>query len=114
MLDFPTYDGKEDPLNWLNHCEQFFRRQRTLASDRVWFASYHLVGAARSWYYTLEQDEGVPSWERFKDLCHLRFGSAVRTNRLAEVAQLPFHLTVQDLQERINALVCRTPHLLQS
>lgn len=24
-LSFPTYDGKEDPLPWLNRCEQFFR-----------------------------------------------------------------------------------------
>nr|XP_051211803.1 uncharacterized protein LOC127329313 [Lolium perenne] len=24
-LDFATYDGVEDPLNWLNQCEQFFR-----------------------------------------------------------------------------------------
>jgi hypothetical protein len=25
------------------------------------------------WYYALEQDEGMPPWERFRDLCHLRF-----------------------------------------
>nr|XP_051197273.1 extensin-like [Lolium perenne] len=31
-LDFATYDGVEDPLNWLNQCEQFFRGQCTLAS----------------------------------------------------------------------------------
>ncbi|KAI4996742.1 hypothetical protein ZWY2020_052084 [Hordeum vulgare] len=24
-LNFTTYDGAEDPLNWLNQCEQFFR-----------------------------------------------------------------------------------------
>nr|XP_051206007.1 extensin-like [Lolium perenne] len=24
-LEFATYDGVEDPLNWLNQCEQFFR-----------------------------------------------------------------------------------------
>jgi hypothetical protein len=24
-LSFPTYDGKEDPLPWLNQCEQFFK-----------------------------------------------------------------------------------------
>jgi hypothetical protein len=24
-LLFPTYDGSEDPLPWLNRCEQFFR-----------------------------------------------------------------------------------------
>jgi hypothetical protein len=53
-LEFPTYDGSEDPLNWLNHCEQFFHGQRTLASDRTWLASYHLHGPAQTWYYTLE------------------------------------------------------------
>nr|XP_040249694.1 nascent polypeptide-associated complex subunit alpha, muscle-specific form-like [Aegilops tauschii subsp. strangulata] len=44
-IDFATYDGTEDPLNWLNQCEQFFRGQRTLASERTWLASYHLRGA---------------------------------------------------------------------
>ena len=28
-LSFPTYDGKEDPLPWINRCEQFFRGQKT-------------------------------------------------------------------------------------
>jgi hypothetical protein len=60
-LEFTTYDGAKDPLNWLNHCEQFFRGQHTLASDRTWLVSYHLTGAAQTWYYTLEQDEGMPS-----------------------------------------------------
>jgi hypothetical protein len=23
-LEFTTFDSSEDPLNWLNHCEQFF------------------------------------------------------------------------------------------
>jgi hypothetical protein len=52
--DFATFDGSEDPLNWLHQCEHFFRGQRTLASDRTWFASYHLRGAAQTWYYSLE------------------------------------------------------------
>jgi len=45
-IDFATYDDMEDPLNWLNQCEQFFCGQRTLVSDRTWLASYHLRGAA--------------------------------------------------------------------
>ena len=45
-LEFPTYDGSVDPLNWLNQCDQFFRGQRTIASERTWLASYHLRGAA--------------------------------------------------------------------
>ena len=74
-IDFATYDSTEDPLNWLNQCDQFFRGQRTLASERTWLASYHLRGAAQTWYYALEQDEGsMPPWERFRELCLLRFG----------------------------------------
>jgi hypothetical protein len=37
-LEFPTYNGTVDHLNWLNQCEQFFHGQRTLASDRTWLA----------------------------------------------------------------------------
>jgi len=76
-LEFPTYDGSVDPLNWLNQCEQFFRGQQTMASQRTWLASYHMKGAAQTWYYTLEQDEGMPPWERFRELCSLRFGPVV-------------------------------------
>lgn len=67
-----------------------------LASDRVWLASYHLGGTSRTRYYALEQDVGRPSWERFKDLCKLRFGPAICTNRLAELARLLFYTSVHD------------------
>ncbi|XP_066374518.1 uncharacterized protein [Miscanthus floridulus] len=110
-LDFTSNDGSEDPLNWLTHYKQFFRGQRTLALDRVWLAPYHLRGAAQTSYDALEQDEGVPSLERFKDLCHLRFGPPVRCNRLSELAWFPFHTTVEDYHEHFNALVCHNPNL---
>ena len=97
----------EDPLNWLNQCAQFFRGQRTLASERTWLAPYHLCGAAQTWYYALEQDEGsMPPWERFRELCLLRFGPPVRGSRLAELGRLPFTSTVQDFADRFQALAC--------
>ena len=109
-LDFATYEGTEDPLNWLNQCEQFFRGQRTLASDRTWLASYHLRGAAQTWYYALEQDEGgMPPWERFRELCLLRFGPPIRGSRLAALGRLPFTSTVQDYADRFQALACHAP-----
>ena len=110
-LEFATYDGAVDPLNWLNQCEQFFRGQRTLASDRTWLASYHLRGAAQTWYYAMEQDEGMPPWERFRELCQLRFGPPTHGTRLAELARLPFTSTVQDYSERYNAVLCHEPGL---
>ncbi|XP_020175540.1 uncharacterized protein [Aegilops tauschii subsp. strangulata] len=106
-IDFATYDGTVDLLNWLNQCEQFFRGQRTLASERTWLASYHLRGAAQTWYYALEQDEGsMPPWERFRELCLLRFGPPIRGSRLAELGRLPFTSTVQDFADHFQALAC--------
>ncbi|XP_071678240.1 uncharacterized protein [Lolium perenne] len=99
-LEFATYDGVEDPLNWLNQCEQFFRGQRTLASDRTWLASYHLRGAAQTWYYSLEQDEGWhasmgPDFaDRFQALaCH---APGVTGQQRAElfIGGLPDHIRV--------------------
>jgi hypothetical protein len=84
-LDFPTFDGAVDPLNWLNQCEQFFRGQRILASDRTWLA-----------YYALERDEGMPTWERFRTVCQMQFGPPTQGTRLAELARLPFISTVQE------------------
>ena len=110
-LEFATYDGSEDPLNWLNQCEQFFRGQRTLASDRTWLASYHLKGAAQSWYYALEQDEGMPPWDRFRSLCNLQFGPAVRNTCISELARLPFLSTVQEYSQRFNAVLCHSRNI---
>lgn len=37
-LVFPSFDGKKDPLSWLNRCEQFFRAQICDEKDEVWLA----------------------------------------------------------------------------
>ncbi|XP_044426296.1 mucin-2-like [Triticum aestivum] len=106
-IDFATYDGTEDPLNWLNQCDQFFHGQRTLAPERTLVASYHLRGAAQTWYYALGQDEGrMPPWERFRELCLLRFGPSILGSFLAELSRLPFTSTVQDFVDRFQALAC--------
>jgi hypothetical protein len=45
---------------------------------------------AQSWYYILERDAGRPTWDNFRLLCHQRFGPALSTNHLADLARLPF------------------------
>jgi hypothetical protein len=110
-LEFPTYDDLDDPLNWLNHCEQFFSGQQTPLTDYTWLAAYHLRGAAQTWYFTLVQDEGQPTWERFKALCHLQFGPPVRDSRLAELGRIQFHSTVQDYTELFNTVLCHVRNL---
>jgi hypothetical protein len=57
----------------------------------------------------------MPSWERFKELVNLRFGPAIRYNRLSELVRLPFQTSsVKDYHERFNALVCYNPQLMPS
>ena len=58
-------------MHWLTRCEQFFEGQRTLEEEKVWLASYHMLGAARTWYNQLLRDEPPLSWGRFKQLCQL-------------------------------------------
>jgi hypothetical protein len=86
----PIYDSKEDPQGWLNRCERFFQAQLTREADKVWLASFHLTGSTQQWYYVLERDAGVPSWEEFKLFYRQRFGPPLTTNHLAELAHLPF------------------------
>ena len=110
-MEFPTFDGKEDPLEWLNHCEQYFRGQRTIEEDKVWLASYHLKGAAHTWYFMVERDCATVTWPQFKELCNERFGPPLRTNPLGKLARLRFRTTVDDYQERFSSLLCHTSPL---
>jgi hypothetical protein len=66
------FDGKDDPLGWLNQCDQFFRAQRTHEADKVWLASFHMSGPTQQWYFMLERDHGDIAWPLFKSLCQQR------------------------------------------
>jgi hypothetical protein len=45
-LDSPKFDGKSDPLAFLDRCESYFVQQRIAAEEQVWMASYNLEGGA--------------------------------------------------------------------
>jgi len=113
-LSFPTFDGREDPVGWLNRCEHFFRAQNTGETDKVWLASFHMTGAAQHWYYMLERDVGVVSWPQFKLLCQQRFGPAVGVNHLSELARLPFGGSVDAYQEAFLAKMAHAGTLTPS
>ncbi|KAK1681113.1 hypothetical protein QYE76_041961 [Lolium multiflorum] len=106
-LEFATYNGATDPRT-AEPVSSFGAADAR--ADRTWIASYHLRGTAQTWYYALEQDEGgMPSWERFRDLCLQRFGPTLRGSRLAELGHLAFTTTVHDFSDRFQALACHAP-----
>jgi hypothetical protein len=49
-LNFPKFDGTEDPTSWVCRAEQFFEFQNTVEDDKVVLAAYHLEGEAQLWY----------------------------------------------------------------
>jgi len=48
----------------------------------------------------------MPTWERFRELCRLRFGPSVQGSRLTELGRLPFLSTVQEFADRFQAVAC--------
>ncbi|GKF00610.1 hypothetical protein Tco_0027533 [Tanacetum coccineum] len=83
-LDFPVYDGKNDPLVWLSHCEHYFRHQHIPEAEKVEIACYHL-------------DEDAQVW----------FGPIVQGNKLEELCKLRQTSTVEEYQRKFKQLVTR-------
>jgi hypothetical protein len=106
-LMFPTYDGSEDPLPWLNRCEQFFRIQKTEETGKVFLAAFYMTGDAAQWYALVERNHGTPEWAEFVKLVNQRFEPPLRGNTLGELIQLKRDTTVADYQNRFLALVNR-------
>ncbi|KAK1373085.1 hypothetical protein POM88_029278 [Heracleum sosnowskyi] len=73
-LDFPRFNGVEDPTSWLCRAEQFFEIHGTPSQERVPLASFNLEGEAQLWYQLLKQEKPVISWEEFKDGHNFRYG----------------------------------------
>ena len=73
-LDFPRFNGEEDPTNWLCRAEQVFQFHETQEANLVSFASFHLEGDAQLWYQLLKQEVAVITWEEFKGGLLSRYG----------------------------------------
>jgi len=108
--EFPHYDGKGDPLIFINKCESFLQ-QRIMPEERVWMASYNLQDGAQLWYMQVQEDEGTPTWPRFKDLLNLRYGPPLRSAPLFELSSCRRTGTVEDYQDRFQALLPRAGRL---
>ncbi|XP_066340433.1 uncharacterized protein [Miscanthus floridulus] len=113
-MDFPKFDGKSDPLAFLNRCESYFHQQRIAAEEQVWMASYNLEDGAQMWFIQVQQDEGTPSWRRFSELLNLRFGPPIRSNPLGELMACKRTGSVAEYQTRFEALLPRVGTLTEA
>ena len=68
-LDFPKFDSKEDPLIWLNRCEQFFGDNARMKLSKFGWQPIAWLVLLRSGTCTWRvmrgcHHEGMPSWPR--------------------------------------------------
>ncbi|KAG2579161.1 hypothetical protein PVAP13_6NG239806 [Panicum virgatum] len=97
-MDFPKFNGKSDPLAFINQCESYFNRERIMEEEKVWMAACNLEDDARVWFLQVQQDEGTPAWRRFTKLLPLRFGSPPSCNLLHNVSTMLDRLASELLQ----------------
>lgn len=73
-LDFPKYDGSNDPIGWVSRVEQFFEFKNIAEEEQFPLAAYHLDGEAQLWYQLFRDSEEELTWEALKDGLHARYG----------------------------------------
>ena len=74
-LQFPRYNGDEDPVEWLYKADKFFAYQGTYSdAERLRVAAFHLDGDASIWFQTFEKEVRYPTWVSFSDELCVQFG----------------------------------------
>jgi hypothetical protein len=94
-LEFPKFDSTGDPLPWLNRCERSFRLRRTPEDKKVSYAAFNLLDDAHLWFYHLELNGGMPTWNRFMRLVNTRFGPPLTDSPIRELTHLRREGTVE-------------------
>ncbi|EXB30998.1 hypothetical protein L484_016859 [Morus notabilis] len=71
-IDFPRYDGRDDPTTWVCRAEKYFSLHEIVESDKVTLASFYLESDAQLWFQILEELVYV-TWEDLKRGVFSRF-----------------------------------------
>jgi hypothetical protein len=113
-LEYLWFDGKGDPLPYLNCCERIFRLRRTSNVKQVAYVAFNFLNHAQLWFHHLELNGGQPTWQCFVQLVNSRFGPPLIDNPIGELAYLRRNGTVDDFCNRFLALSCREPALTEA
>jgi hypothetical protein len=110
-LEFPKFDDTGDPLPWLNRCERYFWLCRMPEDKNVSYAVFNLLNDAQLWFYFLELNGDLPTWNRFVRLVNTRFGPSLTDIPIRELAHLRRDGTVEEYCTKFVSLACREPTL---
>ncbi|KAK2971290.1 hypothetical protein RJ640_001316 [Escallonia rubra] len=113
-MDFPRFNGEEDPTSWSCRTSQFFDYHQISEEERVPMASWNLEGDAQLWYQLLKEEHGEQciTWQIFIDELFERFGPTRYQDCFGELTKLQQTGTVKEYQTQFSRLLLRAGRLL--
>jgi hypothetical protein len=78
---------------------------------KVSYAVFNLLNDAQLWFYFLELNGDLPTWNRFVRLVNTRFGPSLTDIPIGELAHLRRDGTVEEYCTKFVSLACREPTL---
>ncbi|KAL5549713.1 hypothetical protein UlMin_004944 [Ulmus minor] len=112
-LDFPKYEGREDPTKWICKVEKYFTLHDIAESDKVTLASFYLDGDADLWFQILEHELIYVTWEDFKNGIQSRFGPNQFEDHFGELIKLRQAGSVVEYQGKFERLLAKSGFLTQ-
>jgi len=113
-LDFPRFNGDEDPTMWICRAEQFFWFQGTLKGEKTALASFHLEGEAHMWFQILIREEREIGWPEFTAGLLTRFEPNQFYDPFGELMKLQHEGTIREYQAKFESLLSKIGVLSQT
>lgn len=110
-LDFPCYDGLEDPTLWICRAEQFFEFQGTSLENQVKLAAYHLENDAQLWFQQRKNQGHLVTWDGLKAGLLAKFAATEYEDSFGDLCKLKQTGTVSDYQPQFERLLARAGSL---
>ena len=87
-LEFPKYNGTDDPTTWICRVEQYFDFKQIEVVQKLPLATYHLNGESQMWYQLFKDSEEVLTWISLKIALHTRYGPIVFEDHFRDLTKL--------------------------
>jgi hypothetical protein len=101
-LDFPQYDGSEDPTSWVwGAISQLPKHEE----EKLPLTAYHLEGEAQLWYRLFKENEEEQTWEAMKDGLHIHYGPTQFENFFGDLTKLRQMGTVREYRSQYERLL---------
>lgn len=112
-MDFPHFNGLEDPTSWICRAKQFFEFHQTLEGERVSLALFNLEGDAQLYFQLTKEETAITTWETFKQGIHDRYGPTQFQEFFGDLTKLQQTRSVRNYQIVFEKLLIRVGTLTQ-